>query len=199
MSLKDNIEAVKEELSTEEQLLESVIKAEGFWKKYKKIILTVVSIIFIAIVAKLISDYIKEKNINESNIAYAKLIKNPNDKDALNTLKSKNPRLYELYLFKEGAKSSDIAKLEELKSSINDGVLKDLLSYQIDSISQKDLDSYSIKEGAILKELAIYESAYLLLKSGKIQEADKKLDTIPQNSPLYSLSQNLKNYRGENK
>ena len=199
MSLKDNIEAVKEELSTEEQLLESVIKAEGFWKKYKKIVLALVSIIFIAIVAKLVSDFIKEKNINESNIAYAKLIKNPNDKDALNTLKSKNPRLYDLYLFKEGGKSSDIAKLKGLKSSLNDGVLKDLLSYQIDSITKKDLDNYSIKEGSILKDLAIYESAYLLLKRGKIKEADEKLDTIPQNSPLYNLAQNLKNYRGENK
>jgi len=199
LSLKDNIEAVKEELSTEEQLLESVIKAEGFWKKYKKIVLALVSIIFISIVAKLVSDFIKEKNINESNIAYAKLIKNPNDKDALNTLKSKNPRLYDLYLFKEGAKSSDIAKLKGLKSSLNDGVLKDLLSYQIDSITKKDLDNYSIKEGSILKDLAIYESAYLLLKRGKIKEADEKLDTIPQNSPLYNLAQNLKNYRGENK
>ena len=199
MSLKDNINAVKEELGAEEQFLESVIKAEGFWKKYKKIIITLLVILSLAVAYKLISDYIKKSNIEESNIAYAKLLSDPSDKDALNTLKSKNPRLYDLYLFKESVKSKDISKLNSLKSSLKDPVLKDLLTYQSNSISQKDLDSYSLKEGAILKELALYESAYLLLKSGKIKEADKKLDMISQQSPLYNLAQNLKNYRGNKK
>jgi len=37
LSLKENIEAIKEELTVEEKFLESVIKTESFYKKNKKL------------------------------------------------------------------------------------------------------------------------------------------------------------------
>ena len=198
MSLKENLNAVKEELSAEEQFLESVIKAEGFWKKYKKIIITLVVVALLAIAAKLIMDYLHHSAVVASNEAYEKLIKNPNDKDALNLLKEKNPRLYEAYQFSQALKSNDIKAIESLKSTLSDPYLKDLASYQIDSLSQKGLDEYGAKESALLRDLAIYQSGYLLMKKGKIKRAKEKLNQVSKDSPLYGLAKNLSHYKVQN-
>ncbi len=197
MSFKDNVNAIKEELSTEEQFLESVIKAEGFWKKYKKIILFVAGAILLAIVAKLVMDYMHQSSLLKSNQAYAKLLSNRSDTGALSDLESSNPRLYEMFIFKKGVKSNNIEELKSLKGRLSDPILIDLLSYQIDSLTSKDLSSYSTSNGAILKDLAIYENAYLMMKDGKVDEARKRLDEIDSSSPLYGLSQNLKHYQGK--
>jgi len=197
LSLKENLNAVKEELSAEEQFLESVIKAEGFWKKYKKIVITLLVIAFLAIAAKLIMEYLHNTAVKESNQAYAKLLQNPNDKNSLEVLKSKNPKLYEAYQFSQALKSGDPKKIESLSAKLSDPYLKDLSSYQIDTLLKKGLNEYSQKESAILKELAIYENAYLLMKEGKVKDARAKLSQIPQNSPLFGLAQNLSNYRGQ--
>ena len=198
MSLKENLNAVKEELSAEEQFLESVIKAEGFWKKYKKIIISIALILFLVIAARLIMEYLHNKAVEASNRAYAKVLQNPDDKESLKILKEKNPRLYEAYLFSQTIKSNDPKKIDTLISNLSDPYLKDLSSYQIDSLLKKGLDEYSQKEDAILKELAIYQSGYLLIKEGKIKEGRAKLAQIQKNSPLYGLAQNLSHYRGKN-
>ena len=39
MAIKDDIDSIKEELNTQEQFLENIIKSERFFKKYKKIII----------------------------------------------------------------------------------------------------------------------------------------------------------------
>ena len=41
MAIKDDIDSIKEELNTQEQFLENIIKSERFFKKYKKIIIAV--------------------------------------------------------------------------------------------------------------------------------------------------------------
>jgi hypothetical protein len=191
------MDAIKNELSAEEQFLESVIKAEGFWKKYKKIILALLGAVLLVIAYKLIVGYMHQRSIEASNRAYATLLSNPNDKEALKILKSENPKLYDLFLFQKGVKKDSADELIKLKGSISDPVLQDLLTYQSSSLKSSGLGSYAIKEGAILKDLANYEEAYLLLKSKKIKEAREKLKQIPQNSPLYGLAQNLKNFNGE--
>ena len=37
MAIKDDIDSIKEELNTQEQFLENIIKSERFLKKYKKV------------------------------------------------------------------------------------------------------------------------------------------------------------------
>ncbi len=197
MSLKENMKVLKEELSAEEQILESVIKAEGFWKKYKKIILTLLTVVFLAIAWKLISEYLHQQSLEKANLAYNQLMTNPNDADAKARLKSENPKLYELFTYQQVARVSDPAKLETSLKEIKDPNLRDLLTYQIASLKKSGLSSYATKEGAILRDLARYQSAYLLLKEGKIKEAQAKLAQISQQSALYPLAQNLKNYQGK--
>ena len=194
MSLKDNIDAVKKELSAEEQFLESIVRAEGFWKKYKKIIITLAVLLVAIAFGKVLYDYMKQKSLNESNSAYLTLQQNPDDKSALESLKTKNPKLYELFLFSQEIKSTDASKLDALSSQISDPVLKDLLTYQKASLSKQDISSYSMKQNALLKEFAILEEVYVLFKDGKSKEAKEKLSQIPESSQLHQIAQSFKHY-----
>ena len=194
LSLKENIEAVKKELSAEEQFLESIVKAEGFWKKYKKLLIALAVLVVVAALGMALYNTIKEQSLKASNEAYLTLQKNPTDKEALETLKSKNPKLYQLFLFSNEMKSADVAKLEALSSQISDPILKDLLSYQKASLSGKGLSSYAMKQDALLKEFASLQEAYNLFKEGKSKEAKTLLAQIPESSQLQQIAQSFKHY-----
>lgn len=194
MGLKENVDAIKQELSTEEQFLESVIKAEGFWKKYKKLLIAIVVAIIAAAAAYSLYGYMKAQNLNTSNQAYLTLQDNPTDEGALAALKSKNPKLYQLFLFGNEIKSSDVSKLEALSSELTDPILKDLAAYQKASLTKESLDEYALKQEALLKEFAKLQEVYLLFKEGKDEEAKKLLAQIPESSPLQQLAQSFKHY-----
>ncbi len=194
MGLKENMNAIKKELSTEEQFLESVIKAEGFFKKYKKLLIIVAVLVIALSLAYVFYQSTQKSNLDESNRAFVALQSDPTNKTAIETLKSKNPRLYQLFLFSSEVKSNDPVKLQSLKSQITDPILKDLLTYQEASLLEKDLRDYSMKKDALLKDLASLESVYLLLEEGKSKEAATILAQIPANSALNEIVQSLKHY-----
>ena len=196
MSLKENVNAIKEELSAEEQFLESAIKSERFLKKYKKPIIAIISAIAIAIISYNVYDFLKERNIKIANEAYLKLLKNPNDKEALNTLKSKSPNLYMAFLFYEAIQKNSIEAFEKILDSLKDPFLKDLAIYQIAALKAdvKSLDDYALKDKSILKDFALLDEGYLLLKKGEIKKGKEKLSQIPITSPLQSLIRNLNHY-----
>ncbi len=196
MSIKENVEMLKEEISNEEKLLEGMIKAESFFKKYKKLLIGAAVALILLAVGYSIQNYLEQKNLEASNKALLTLEQNPSSSDALSILKSKNPKLYEAYQFATHAKSLELDKLTQLKDSITDPYLNDLLDYQIASLSKDKISSYASKDGAILKDLAILEEAFLLLEQNKIKEARVKLDSIAQNPALKGIVQNLKHYMG---
>ncbi len=191
MSLKDNVNAIKNELNTEEQFLEGMIKAEGFFKKNRTLIIVFVVTLLALVIAYNVYSYMKTSNIEASNVAYSKLLKNPDDKDALNSLKSKNSKLYQAFLFSEATKNGD---LNTIKSQIDDPVLLDLLSYHVASKSEKNLSNYILSQDSVLKDLALLQEGYLLLKSGKTKEAKAKLLQINANSPIKGAAQNLSHF-----
>ena len=194
MGLKENVEAVKKELSTEEQFLGSIIKAEGFLKKYKKLLIALAVFLIVASLAYTFYKSNQEKNFIASNEAYSKLLENPADSEAQELLKSKNPKLYQLFLFTNEIKSSDLAKLDTLNSKIQDPILKDLLAYQKASLSGEHLALYTTKQNALLKDSAKIQEAYLLLKDGKTKRAADILTQISDDSPLKQMAQSLKHY-----
>lgn len=191
MGLKENLEAVKKELSTEEQFLEGFIKAEGFFKKYKKLLVLGVIAIVITILGYALYSYMQEKNLNISNQAYDRLQSEPTNKEDLEILKSKNAKLYQLFIFTQGMKS---ANFNGLKEKLSDPILLDLLSYQVASSSEKDLASYSLKQNATLKDFARLQEAYILLKDSKTEEAKTLLLQIPENSSLQQFVKSLSHY-----
>lgn len=189
MSLKQDVEFVKEELNSEEKFLESFVKVERVYKKYKKLILAVVAIVIIAVIAIVVKQNIDEKNKIESNIAFDKILKDSNDKQALETLKNTNKNLYDIALFLN-------AKKEGKANEVNVPFLKELSTYQkaLEEKSVQKLNDVSMQTDFLLKEFAIFNKALLLANEGKYEEAKTSLKLIPQTSKAYDLANLLNHY-----
>ncbi len=195
MSLKDNVEAIKEELSAEEKFLESAIKTERFFTKYKKYIITIGVVIVLFAFGKLGYDIKEQSRIEKANTALDTLMKNPNDKQALKTLKDSSEKLYMLYVYYKALNDNDTDKLEEIsKKKLQ--VVSDLSSYEVASrtSSASKLDSYALKPEAMYKDLAIFESAYIDLKRGDVKKCKQKLSKISDASSLKKFAQVLNHY-----
>ena len=197
MSLKEDLKAVKEELNTEEQFLEGLIRAERFYKKYKKPIIALVTIAIIAFVGFSLKTYIDETNLKEANMAYLKLIKNPKDMQTQKVLKKKNINLYYAYKLQIASKNADTDTLKEIKNNAKDIYISDLAAYQLASLSKKQekLSAYiNDSKADLLKNFALLEDAYLLLKDKKNNQAKIKLSSIELNSPLKNIAKNLEHF-----
>ena len=194
MSLKEDLDGVKQEIGAEEQFLESVIKSERFYKKYKRQVQLGIAILVIAAIGYTSYGYIKQRNLRLSNTAYETLLVKPNDKEALNTLKDKNRALYDAYLFRVAVAKRDVVKLEELLKNKDEKFLSDLSAYELAQIK----NSKEVKS-ELLKGFALLEEGFDLLKAGKISKAQLKFAQIDTNSPLYKIVKNLSHYKGKTK
>ncbi|TXE86218.1 hypothetical protein FPD38_06075 [Campylobacter volucris] len=178
MALKENLEAVRNELSSQEQMMENFIKSERFIKKYKYYFLTFFGILIIYLTANFIINYNEEKKLQESNLIFSNLIKNPNNTKSLEELKIKNPNLYVIFLMSQ---SKDLNQSIEL--NINP-LLKQII------LAQNDENSIFLKDyNTLLK-------GYDFLKQNDFKNADIEFGKIPLNSPLWQLVNSLKHYQG---
>jgi hypothetical protein len=193
LSLKENIEAIKEELTAEEKFLESVIKTESFYKKNKKLIISIALAVLVGVIGSMGYNYLKEQKRLKSNELYLSLIQKADDSKKAE-LKSLNPKLYELYTMQVALKSGDVATLKSLQSSISYPILKDLLTYQIASLEGKELLKYAGNSEAILKDFANLDAAYIELKNNNHQKAQDILSFITPTSTMYQIAQSLKHY-----
>jgi len=82
MSLKENVDLIKDGISTEEKFFESFFKVEKFWKKYKIAIIGIGVIVIVSLLGLQIKNYIVTKNNMEANNAFNTLLENPNDAKA---------------------------------------------------------------------------------------------------------------------
>jgi tetratricopeptide (TPR) repeat protein len=188
MSLKDNMDFVKEELNSEEKFLESFVKIERFFKKYKLLIVSVIVIVVVALIALSVNSYLKEQNKIKANIVFQELLKNPSDKKALDSLKSLNPNLYDIVLFNQKSDKKDV--------KINAQFFKQLLAYENAMKEQNvsKLNDLSMDGDFLLKELAIYNRALILTNQGKYKEAKDALNLIPKTSQVKDLVTLLNHY-----
>jgi len=184
VSIKDDVKYIKKELNSDEKVLESAFKIEALYKKYKYIIWGMMGAVLIFFVFQTIMDSIKQSKLEDANSAFLVLQENPNDKSALEILKKKNPSLFEFYTFSKASSSKDINALTSLTNS-SENVISDLSKYTIGSINGKAVDS------KFYKELALFNEAYLAIKSGDIKTAKEKLELIDDRSSIQMLSQLL--------
>lgn len=191
LALKDNIDAVKKEIGTEEQFLESIIKSERFFKRYKKYIISAVAVLVIGGVTYATMNVMEEKRLEASNAAYNTLLKNPKDAEALSVLKTENERLYNFFRFQEALKNESAEGLKELASLQNDPIISDLAAYQLSG-----LESGEIKNSELLKGFVFLQEGYKLLVDGKVVDAKLKFSQIDMNSPLKNISNSLEHYQG---
>jgi hypothetical protein len=189
MSIKENVDYVKTELSSEEKFLENFVRSERFFKKYKTLIFAFITIIIVAPIGFLIKNKIDESNKFEANIAFNKVLENSNDAKALADLKEKNKELYNVALY--------LQTKNELKlADINVPLLKELAKYQTAMANKSitELDNVSMQNDFLLKEFAVFNKALLLANEGKFNEAKTTLALIPQTSKAFELAKLLNHY-----
>jgi len=189
MSIKENVDYVKTGLSSEEKFLESFVKSERFFKKYKTLIFAFVIIIIVGIISFFIKENIAQSNKLKANIAFNQVLQNSNDAQALAVLKDKNPQLYDIALYLQ-------AKKEDKATQISVPFLKELSKYQT-ALADKnisELDNLSMQNDFLLKEFAIFNKALFLTNEGKFNEAKTTLALIPQTSKAFELAKLLNHY-----
>ncbi|HIP36589.1 MAG TPA: hypothetical protein EYG85_07020 [Crocinitomix sp.] len=195
MSIKEQVDFVKEELTQDEKLLEGLIKVERFYKRNKIAILALSVTLVLGGIGYSVMEYINKQKLLTANSALLKLQNNPSDTKALQVLKDNNPTLANLYLLKEATLNGDIKTLEELVKS-KDETISDLALYHMavfkESLSQ--VKDYRLKSTPLLKDLALFDEAYMLLKSGKVQEAKNVLALIPETSSVKAVAKMLNHY-----
>lgn len=184
MAIKDDVKAIKEQIGAEEQFLESVIKGERFFKKYKFPIIGAVILLVVFGVGYSITDYLKTKRLNETNEAYMLLLQNPTDTNALKTLKDGNPKLYEAFLFQKASKANDIKELKNIVNTSSDPIIKSIAIYELNDGTSD-----------VLKDVQILLQGYSLLKENKIKEAHGKFAQISITSPLQEIVKKLNHYQ----
>jgi hypothetical protein len=187
LSIKDELEYVKEELSSDEKLLENAFKLERFYKKHKIKIWAVLILVVGGFGGKAIFDAYSEHKLNVANQALLTLEANPKDSKALEELKSNNPKLYSLYLYSTAIKNQDIKTLQELTNG-DDKLILDLAKYHINILKNR------AGESKYYKDLATLEKAYEYIKEGKKAKAKELLSMIDVQSPVANIANLLKHF-----
>jgi hypothetical protein len=195
LSLKENVELVKEELSSEEKFFEKAVVTEKFLKKYKKSIIAGVTVVILVAVANLVYDMQEKNRIENANAQLAILMKNPNDTQAQEKLKKESAKLYELWSFSKALTSNDTQKLAQIKKKPLP-VVSDVAAYEVAQSQQKqeELESYSMRQNALYKDLAILQSALIYLQNNEIKKAKEKLALIDEKSSVKNVAQALEHY-----
>lgn len=189
MSIKENVDYVKTELSSEEKFLENFVRSERFFKKYKTLILSFIIIVIVGFIGVFIKTKIDESNKFEANLAFNKVLENNNDAKALADLKAKNKDLYEIALYLQAKKEAKIIET-------NVPLLKELSKYETALVNKSitELDNVSMQSDFLLKDFAIFNKALFLANEGKFTEAKTTLALIPQTSKAFELAKLLNHY-----
>ena len=193
VSIKENVDFIKEELSSEEKFLESSVKAERFYKKHKTKIITLVAVLLLSFIGTKISDYIQLQNKIKANEAYEVLLQKPQDAKAIATLKELNPKLLEIANYQNALKDSNVDQLQKIK---NVPFVSSLANYEV-AILKKDinlLNENSLDNNSLVKDLASLNQALLLLENNRIKEAKILINSIPTDSNLNQIVKMVQHY-----
>jgi hypothetical protein len=195
LSLKENIDALKVELNSEEKFFENAIRTERFVKRYQKPLIAAVVASLFAVGGAIGYQAYSSAKLESSNEAFNLLLHNPTDTKAEQTLKNDNPALYDVWRLSRGISQKDITILESLKKSDAFGVA-DIASYE-DAVIKKDiasLEQYTKKQGAFYKDIALLELAVNAIEKGDSTSAHQKIAQIGESSPLYQVAGALSHY-----
>jgi len=192
LSLKDNISMIKEELNSEEKFFEKAVITEKFIKKYKKVMIASVAVVVLVVGANLLYDANERSKVTAANAALFKLQADANNAAALNELKGLSPNLYDVWVFSQAVAKKDLEALKGLKNS-KALIVGDLAKYEVAG-NAASLEEYASKQDAIFRDLALVQSAVMLLNENKIDEAKDKLSKVSKDSSLNKMVSALMHY-----
>ena len=185
MSFKDDVEYIKKEISAEESYIENFFKVEKLFKKYKKVIITLIVIVIVSVIGYYISSYLTQQNKLQANVAFNTLLQNPNDKEAMAILKVKNSKLYEILQYKQ-----------DNTKEINVEFFKELIEYSnaIKENSIEKIDNVTQKQNFLLKDFALFNKALLQTQNEKYIDAKNTLKLINKKSEVSPIAKMLEHY-----
>jgi hypothetical protein len=189
MSLKENVDLIKDGISTEEKFFESFFKVEKFWKKYKTAIIGIGVIIVISLFGLQIKNYIVTKNNMEANNAFNTLLENPNNAKAKAILKDKNLKLLQLAQYINSAKT-------DKSVNIDIKYIKELAQYSV-ALENNDIakiEKLRLNQDFLLEDYATFELALIQALNKEYSKAKNTLKTISDNSPVAQLSAKLQHF-----
>ncbi len=189
MSVKNNLDFIKSEFSSDEKIIENAFRLELLYKRYKHIIWGVCGVVAILVVFMGAKSLIVESNAKKSSAILNSLLENPSDDNLRASLQKSNENLYNLFLLKESLDKGNTADLQELGSAKNEFV-KYLANYHLGSF-ERDSALLENSDKYALGELSKIESAYIMIQNGKIADAKNILSTIPRDSQVAEIAQIL--------
>lgn len=195
MSIKENIQTLKDELNSEEKLFESALRTERFVKKYQKPLMASVISLLLIVGGAIAYQAYDNASIESSNAALNTLLVNPIDKSALKTLENKNTKLYELYTLSKAIKESDIKSLELLQKSQSTEIA-DIATYET-AVLRADhtaLENYTKKQGGMYQDMALLETAVVMIQKGDSKSAQNQLAMIKEDSAIFPMAQMLSHF-----
>ncbi len=187
LSLSENINEIKKELSSDEQMLASAFKIEKLYKKHKIKLFTVIGLAIAYFGGNAIIESIAQSKRESANIALLALQKDAKNSNALQELKANNPALFELFSYQQAIENNDTKTLQKLSSSKNN-ILADASSYHLAVLEGKPTES------TLYSDLGKVYNASLLIKEKKPIEAKEELELISEESPLYNIAKMIKHY-----
>lgn len=195
MSLKEDIVAVKQELDAEEKFLESQVKAERFFKKYKNPLIGLAACVVMGAISfggYTLFDNYQNKKANEALLV---LLANPKDTNALETLSSSNHKLYLAYELNGAIQANDVSTLEMI-SKENVDVISDIAAYHLATLKKDKalLSQYSSMDDHLYKDLALITSAKIALDENNTKKAKEYLSRVPMESQLKDFANAIEHF-----
>ena len=174
----------------ETNFLLKLFQLEKFIKKYKYHLIIAVAVLIVGVVGIEVNSYLNTQKLIKTNTAYNKLLSNPNDKEALATLKE-NQKLYKLYLLTTS--NNNITKLKQVANG--KGVVANIAKYQLAMIKgdKKEMENYALSIGSIYKDLALLNLERLYLKENNHKKAQEIAQQI-EDEDIAKLAKNFLHY-----
>ncbi|MDA3909710.1 MAG: hypothetical protein PF437_11545 [Sulfurimonas sp.] len=195
MSIKNDIAMVREELNSEEKFFEKAVITEKFIKKYKNLMIGAVVVLVVAVGANIAYEINKQSQITAANSALLTLSEDATNSEALLTLKSVSTELYDVWRYSNAVAKKDMLTIKELRNS-SAVMIGDLAKYEIaqDAKDSASLDAYASAQGAIYRDLALVQSAIILMSNSEIQKAHEKLAKVSTQSSMSKIANALLHY-----
>lgn len=180
----NNLEYIKEGLSTQEQILTQAIAGERFARKHKGKIIAIVVIGVLAIIYFSVTHLIEQNNIKANNALFSKLLANPTDTALQNELEKANINLFALFALGQAKENNSTALIDRALNNIKDENLRQIL------LASKG------ENVALMGDYETLISGFKELKNAKFDAAKLEFSKIPENSSLKEISKNLEHYQG---
>ncbi len=192
MSIKKDLEAIKEKFKADEKIVVSAFQMERFLKRYKWVLAGVVVLIVAGFVGMKIQSMLQEHRAKEASSLYDEMVKKGDfSQEAMQKLAKKAPELEEFLRLQKAVKSADESELEALSKSQN-SFISSFARYQ-NAVLKKDINLLG-KVDSGFANLAKFEQAFLLIEQSEPQKAKEILGAVSEDSNIKELANLLAHY-----